>query len=162
MSFNLAQFVRHRPWLYHFTHADNVDMLRRETAMLSAAAWVERANGFEIGQVPDPNTFLGAPRLASIPLRVGAGQVVRLNDQLPLQHRANFYGLVGSYEDFVRCLNSLVFFWPGNERVATPKGNLAASFERHYESFGTLRIPTADVWGGSNTIRFCRYNSGAP
>jgi hypothetical protein len=64
MSFTRAHFIRHKPWLYHFTHLDNVDVLRRETAMLSAAAWVARANAFEPGQVPNPHAFLSEPRLA--------------------------------------------------------------------------------------------------
>lgn len=130
--------------------------------MRSAATWVARANAFESGQVPNPHEFLGSPRFDPKTLRVGAEQIVTLNDQFPLQHRSKFFELQGTYEDFLRCLNDLVFFWPGNEVGPTPKGKLADSFEEHYDRFGLLRIPTENAWDENSIIQFCRYNSGAP
>ena len=72
MSFTRQHFLRYKPWLYHFTHPDNLDLLRKEVAILSTATWVRRANLFEPGQVPNPYAFLGEPRIARHPLRVGA------------------------------------------------------------------------------------------
>ena len=34
MPFTRQHFLRHKPWLYHFTHPSNVDVLRQEMAML--------------------------------------------------------------------------------------------------------------------------------
>jgi hypothetical protein len=164
MAFTRAHFIRsrHRPWLYHFTTPQNVELLRRERAMLSAAAWVARANEHQPNQIPDPHAFLGTARLAPHPLVAGPGLSVTLNDQWPLRSEEFFFALQGTYPDFIRHLNGLVFFWPGNDMGATPRGDLAETFEARYQAFGCLRVPTADLWGADTPIRFCRYNSGAP
>ena len=162
MAFTRAHFIRFRPWLYHFTTPQNVGLLRRERAMSSAASWVERANAFQPGQIPDPHAFLGTARTHCHPLVVGAGLAVTLNDQRPLRSEQFFFALLGTYPDFIRHLNSLVFFWPGDDSGATPKGDLAETFETRYHAYGRLRVPTADVWAADTPIRFCRYNSGAP
>jgi hypothetical protein len=162
MSFTRAHFLRYKPWLYHFTDPMNLDSLRDEPQMLSAAGWVSRANEFDPGQIPDPHDFLRTPRLSSCTLRVSATRVVILNDQRPLQHRTSFFRLQGTYEDYLHFLNGLVFFWPGNDGGPTPRGGLAKSFGARYKHYAVLRIATADVWSDASTIRFCRYNSGAP
>jgi len=166
MPFSRTQFQRYRPWLYHFTAPENLPLLRRERIMLSAAAWVERANAFQ-PQIADPEAFLGAPRLRRHPLQVGPGLQVLLNDQVPLRYESSFHGLRGTYSDYIRYLNGLIFFWPGTAVKPTPRGKLADTFAARDPGKILLRVPTMAVWPedegeGSSSIRFCRYNSGAP
>lgn len=85
MPFTRDLFLKHRPWLYHFTTADNVGLLRRHGAMFSAAEWVTRANDYRM-QVVAPDNFLGQPRLNPRTLEIERGSCVTLNDQLPLRH----------------------------------------------------------------------------
>lgn len=162
MAFTRDHFIRHRRWLYHFTAPDNLALLGAERAMLSAAAWVERANAFRAGQIPDVHAFLGTARLQRHPLDVGPGLVVMINDQWPLRSEEFFFALRGTYEDFIGHLNSLVFFWPGDDNGARPRGELAETFEARYHAYGCLRVPTTDAWGLETPVMFCRYNSGAP
>ena len=91
-------------------------------------------------------------------------RTITLNDQRPLRNRSSFAALRGTYEDFIRCLNDLIFFWPGTVHTPKPKGSLAATFADRYSGFACLRIPTVDVWPAANAtaIRFCTCNSGAP
>ena len=161
MAFTRDTFLARRPWLYHFTTPQNVGLLRAERAMLSAAAWVDRANTFN-PQIDDPEGFLGAPRLVRRTLDIGTGRTVTLNDQLPLQYRNYFHRLHGTYEDFLRCLNGYVFFWPGTYDGARPKGRLPKGFAKKYAAFGVLRVPSQDAWTSDAPVRFCLVNSGAP
>src|SRR5262249_14675435 len=93
---------------------------------------------------------------------VGPRLTVTLNDQRPLRSEEFFFAIQGTHADFIRHLNGLIFFWPGDDCGATPKGDLAETFEARYHAYARLRVPTADVWGPDTPIRFCRYNSGAP
>ena len=163
MAFSRDHFIRHRPYLYHFTSLANAKLLRCQREMLSAAAWVIEANQYK-PQVDDANAFLAKARLDPVVLLVGPERIVTLNDQRPLRSSKSFAGLLGTYEDFIRCLKGLVFFWPGNEGGPSPKGSLAESFARRYANFACLRIPTADVWKKQEdpVVRFCTFNSGAP
>ena len=163
MAFTRKHFILHRPYLYHFTNAGNAELLRRCREMLCTAAWVLAANQFR-PQVEDVDAFLGTARLGPIVLSVRPDCVVTLNDQLPLRNREGFAARRGTYEDFLRCLNGLIFFWPGDEGGPTPKGSLAETFARRYAAFGCLRVPSAGVWaeGEHAAVQFCTCNSGAP
>lgn len=162
LAFTRDDFLARRPWLYHFTTPQNVDLLRSERAMLSAAAWVVRANAFR-PQIEDPYAYLGAPRLQSRMLEIDHRRTVTLNDQLPIQHPKQCNNLQGTYSDFLRCLNGYVFFWPGTDERPRPTGNLASRFAARYAAFGLVRVLVAPLWHRRNSpIRFCRYNSGAP
>ncbi len=165
MPFPRERFLEHRPYLYHFTNAANVALLRRERAMLSAAAWIDRANAFQPGQVLDPLTYLGTARPGRPRLLVEENLAVVLNDQQPLLDEGAFYKLEDNctVADFIRCLNGYVFFWPGKDEGPTPKGDLGKSFRKKYTAYGQIRILTAHIWvGGDSPIRFCSCNSGAP
>jgi hypothetical protein len=161
MAFSREQFVRLRPYLYHLTNPTNLPMLRRERSLRSAAWWAGAAHRFA-PQLEDPEAFLAAPRLRPVTLRVGRGRRVTLNDQFPMRSRRSFASLRGTYEDYLRCLNALVFWWPGDGERLKSKGSLAETFALRNARAGWLRIPTADAWGEAAPVRFCRYNSGAP
>ena len=162
MAFTRDDFLARHPWLYHFTTPRNVDLLRAERAMLSAAAWVDRANAFR-PQIEDPHGYLGAPRLQCRTFDIYHDRTVTLNDQLPIQYAGQCNNLQGTYPDFLRCLNGYVFFWPGSDEGPKPTGKLASRFASRYAAFGLLRVSAAPLWPQyGSPIRFCRYNSGAP
>jgi hypothetical protein len=161
LGFTREQFVSERKFLYHFTNPENFGMLQRERAMLSASAWVERANAF-MSQIDDPGRYLGIAREEPRRLQVGPCTFVTLNDQKPLLALGQMPKLQGSYKDFLRCLNSYVFYWPGDEKGPKPPRGLAKSFGTRYAHYGLLRVPTAEAWRREAIIQFCRNNSGAP
>lgn len=160
VPFTRSHFLQHRPYLYHYTAPGNLDRLRADRAMHSAAAWVARANAHR-PQIADVHAFLGTARERPVSVEIAPGESIILNDQRPLRNPDAFYALCGTYEDFIRLLNGLVFFWPGRD-VPTPKGDLAASFAKRYAAYGCLRVRTEDVWLEGTDIRFCDCNSGAP
>src|SRR5205814_853084 len=110
----------------------------------------------------DPQTYLGRPRLKPRDLEIGPNRTVTLNDQLPLHYPNYFHALQGTYADFLRCLNSYVFFWPGTDNGPRPKGRVPKGFAKKYAAYGLLRVPSASVWLPGADIRFCLINSGAP
>lgn len=161
MAFSREHFLRYRPYLYHYTSEQNVVLLQKTRELRSAAAWVKAANAFR-AQVKDVQAFLGEPRFEPINLEVAKALRVILNDQRPLRSKKSFAALRGTHNDYLRCLNDLVFFWPGDESGPTPKGSLAESFARRYAQLGCIRAPTAHLWHEGTPPLFCRCNSGAP
>lgn len=161
MAFTREHFIRLRPFLYHLTNPTNEPMLAREREMLCPEARLAAANAYK-PQIADPVVFLQTARLQPVVLRVGRGCRVTLNDQFPLRSENSFAAIRGTYAEFLRCLNTLIFFWPGTSDGLRSKGRLADSFARKDVRRGWLRVPTADLWAEQSTIRFCRYNSGAP
>jgi hypothetical protein len=130
--------------------------------MLCAAVWVDRANRFR-PQIEDPHAYLGSARVQVRTLDIDHGRMVTLNDQLPIRYPGQCNNLLGTYSDFLRCLNGYVFFWPGTDEKPAPTGKLARRFAARYAAFGLLRVPTASLWSQHESpVRFCRYNSGAP
>jgi hypothetical protein len=161
MGFSRTDYIRYRPYLYHYTPVSNVTSMRSRRTMYSAAKWVELANLFQ-AQIPNVYEYLGVPRDKPETLFIG-NDTVTLNDQEPLRSRDNFHELCGTHEDFVRYLNGLVFFWPGTADGPKPRHELEASFSKRYASYGCLRVPTSDVWHNAGRApKFCKYNSGAP
>ena len=162
MAFSRTHFIRHRPWLYHYTNPSNLESLVRRREMLSARVWVLEANQFR-QQVPDVDAFLGTARGEQFPLEIGENSIVMLNDQIPLRNREKFASLRGTYEDYIRCLNNKIFFWAGDANRPITKRGLAHTFAERYAHYGCLRIPTEDVWSETESpLRFCTCNSGAP
>jgi hypothetical protein len=65
-------------------------------------------------------------------------------------------------EEYVRLLNTLVFFWPGKAEGPFTKKGHGQSFLRRYSNFAELRIVSSDLWTEKLIPTFCAYNSGAP
>lgn len=157
MTFDLAQYMRLRPFLYHLTARANLASLRRTRQLLSAAEILRRAQ-----RVPE----ISVRRPASVEVRLGSA-LVSLRDQRPL-HAGPILLLGGySFADFVAYLNEHVFFWAGSDWG--PAGRARSYGLGHYAVYenerpAILRVSLESVL--RENVRaaplFCQYNSGAP
>lgn len=160
----MQDWLRLRPFLYHFAPLDNIRQVIARGEMYSAQQIVEKAIEYDASQIDDADTFLSTPRPSPVSLRIGPGEqdVFALNNQEPMTRGNCFDNLECSPAEFVRKLNTLVFFWPGDAAAPRTKGKHAASFVARYHHFAALRIRFADVHNLTTTLRFCGCNSGAP
>ena len=160
----MQDWLRLRPYLYHFAPLENIRQIMDRGEMLSARRIVEMAVTYQPDQVDDPDTLLATPRRSKVSLRVGPREsdVFTLNDQRPMTLGNCFANLDCSPEEFVRTLNSYVFFWPGDTDGPRTKGKHGASFVSRYHHFAALRFRFTDIEHGAVTLKFCGCNSGAP
>jgi hypothetical protein len=153
VAFELDEFVRLRPFAYHVTHRDNVDLLRASRRIRTATSVIREAGAVHL---------LALRREQDVPIRVREGLVV-LKDQRPLIAENIRLHSEWSVADFVEYLNSFVYFWPGSDRGLIGAGQRLLS---HYEADGpgVLRCATADLFDSNPRIEpeFCPFNSGAP
>ena len=153
MALDLKAFVALRPYAYHLTSASNLASIRESGQLKPAADLLEAANA---------NEWLNRRRPDCIVVKVGRQEVV-IRDQRPL-HRGNLLLEAGFlFEDFVRLLNSHIYFWPGTAEGPNDYGR--RHFARYEEeSPAILRVPTADLLRANQDLRprVCRFNSGSP
>ena len=156
MAFTLARFAALRPYLYHRTHAPNVPAIRGDGALRSA------------------EDVRGGPPAADGPRRgmeevARGGRTLLITDQRPLALGAIAWEDGWNAARWLRRLDSLVFFWPGD--AEGPKGYAkahGAKYERGAAAGGAapvlLRASFADVLSMNPQLPplFCRYNSGGP
>ena len=153
MSFRLDEFIRLRPFAYHVTHRDNVELLRSSRQIRTAASVIREAGALHLNSLR---------REHDVAVRMREGTVV-LKDQRPLIAANIQLHAEWSLADFVAYLNSFVYFWPGSDRELSGAGRRLLS---HYEADGpgVLRCPTADLFSANSHIEpeFCPFNPGAP
>jgi hypothetical protein len=101
-------------------------------------------------------------RKAHVSLDVGSG-CIELRDQAPLHEKNVALETGWAFGDLVALLNSLVFFWPGDETGPNRYGR------RHFLRYKAerpviLRVETAAILSANPGLPplFSRHNSGAP
>ena len=153
MAISIQNFVQLRPYLYHLTHRDNLERIRRTCVLETAAQIVELSRR---------NNLLSTRRRESERVNVD-GTIIHVRDQKPL-HQGNIAFAPGfTFEDLIDLINDRVYFWPGKDVGPIDYG------QRHFDRYrderpALVRVPTADVLDASNAARaeFCKYNSGSP
>lgn len=153
MPFDVAEFTRIRPFVYHLTSEYNLPAIRRDRLLYSAQDLLTRAGLAAHARQHRPT---------SVMITVG-GELLHIRDQAPLKRGNLTLSADWTFEDVIELLNSRVFFWPGTERGPIPSG------ERHFlryaeEQVAILRVPTADLLAANpaSEPEFCKWNSGAP
>lgn len=149
----LPEVLELRPFLYHLTARKNVPTLIQGGEFLSAK------DIFDLGNRKD---LLQTRRLHCEAVRVGGTEYV-VRDQRPLQQGNMLLEDGLSFGEFVEILNSLIFFWPGNERAPIDMG--LRHFERYLdENPVVLRVEFKALLDANFGIspKFARVNSGAP
>lgn len=153
MAISIEQFGKSRPYLYHLTSSGNLERILR-TGRLECAAHL-------LGTAGD-GEWTRARRKQSVEVAIGR-EKVWIRDQAPL-HRGNVRLEQGwEFEDLVELLNSMVFFWPGDDQEPIAYG--VRHFERYEgEDLTILRVPFVDMVAANpkNPPLFCKYNSGSP
>lgn len=153
MAFDLTEFVRIRPFVYHLTSESNLASIRRNRQLHPARELLHRAGEPQRARQHRP---------ASVSIEVD-GEILHIRDQAPLKRGNLALSSDWMFEDVVELLNSRVFFWPGTARGPVPSG------ERHFlryadEAVAILRVPTGELFAANPNVvpEFCKWNSGAP
>jgi hypothetical protein len=149
MAFDHDQFLPIRPYLYHLTAMENLKSIVRTKKLRCANILLEEA-GLQ------HHAALRREAHMSVPTNEG---VVLIRDQRPLVNGAIEFEEGWDLASFVKHVNQHVFFWPGT--AIGPIGPGLNHFERYRaECPVILRIATEDA--DPNSLKFSRYNSGAP
>ncbi len=149
MPFALHRLLQCRPYLFHLTAASNLESISRTLLLRSANELLAEA-GLKHRS--------SRRRLTHLATQHG-GESVHIRDQAPLIEGAISFEDGWDMPRLVQHINDHVFFWPGN--LAGPIEPGRNHFERYRsESPVILRVPTAELLVQS--IKFSRYNSGAP
>ena len=153
MPIAVGDLIARRPFFYHLTARGNLPRIQRDGRLVCANAFFRQANRVDLATVR---------RRHHCVLEV-VGELVHIRDQAPL-HEGNMKLEGGwDYQRFVREINDLVFFWPGDERAPIPYGR--RHFARYAdEDVRILRVSTADLLAANQRCEalVCRYNSGSP
>ena len=142
-----------RPYLYHLTHKNNLNNLRK-TGQLFPALTLMQMGGRE--------DLIRKRRPGHVSVSVD-GETIFLRDQHPL-HAGNAKFPRGySFEDLVENLNRRVFFWPGTATTIVTSGL------NHFECYRQekpilLRVKFQSLLDSNPgaTPLFCQFNSGSP
>ena len=153
MPFDIDEFARLRPYLYHVSDRGNLPVLRATRQLRTAASLIRSAHRLE---------WLNLRRAEPVRLATPDGTIV-LKDQRPLIAANIELTAEWSLGEFVQYLNSFTYFWPGNDRGPIGAGQRLLD---HYEEEGpvVLRVPTLDLLRENALTQpeFCAFNSGAP
>jgi hypothetical protein len=147
------EVCRLRPFVFHVTARENTAFLRLTHQIYPTLSSLAIAGRLDLA---------GLRRTQYVTLRFQDGEVV-LKDQKPLIAANTELADGWSFEDFVRYLNGLTYFWPGNDQAPNGAGRRLLS---RYEADGplVLRIPTKDLLDTNAGLQplFSPFNSGAP
>lgn len=153
MAFDLTDFARLRPYVFHLTNENNFPSIRRGRQLHPARDLLHRAG--EAHRVRQH-------RPGSLPISID-GERLQLRDQAPLKRGNVAVADDWAFEDLLELLNGRVFFWPGTADGPIPPG------QRHFARYAEervviLRVPTPDLLVANEQIEplFCKWNSGAP
>jgi hypothetical protein len=153
MPFDIDEFTRLRPYVFHVSDRTNLPALRSTRRLRTAANLIRSANRPE---------WLVLRRTDPVHLATPDGLVV-LKDQRPLIAANMVLTAEWSLGEFVQYLNSFTYFWPGNDRGPSGPGQRLLD---HYQADGPvlLRIATEDLLRANASMQpeFCPFNSGAP
>ena len=153
MGFELQDFIKLRPYVYHLTSRDNLHRLELTGRMDSAA---------ELLRMAEETDLLQKRRVKHEPLRID-DETVWLREQLPLDEGSITFEEGWNMPRLVEHINRRVYFWPGRAEGFSDYG--LRHLGRHLEEGPTLlRIPLGKLVEANkgNPPRLCAYNSGSP
>jgi hypothetical protein len=140
MGFSIAQYAALRPTLWHLTHSQNLELIRKTGLLMPAKRLT--------------STGLDGPRRGR---QITPGIPV-LRDQDLLHEKCIEFESGYSMADLLCDLHKRVFFWSGWANRPIRPGRDAMN--RYCESDVLIRLPFLEVAEG-NTPYFSRCNSGA-
>ena len=140
MGFSIAQYGALRPTIWHLTHSQNLELIRKSGLLMPAKRLA--------------SACLDSPR----PGRQVTPGIPVLRDQELLHKKCIEFETGYSMEDFLADLHNRVFFWSGWPNRPVRPGRDA--IRRYSESDVLIRLPFLEVAEGNNPY-FSRCNSGA-
>jgi hypothetical protein len=115
---NLEQVFNTWTHSYHVTSVANFAPLRHSRVLWPTRTLLERAKR---------HYFLRRRRTRDVLIRIDGHQVL-IRNQIPLDPRSLDLGPTGTLKEYVACLNSYVYFWPGT--ALGPNKDGVRMFER--------------------------------
>lgn len=153
MPFQLDEFIRLRPFLYHVTCRENLQALRMHRCIHTTLSLLDAANRLDLADIRRENY---------LPLDTPFGRLI-LKDQRPLIEANVQLAQEWDFAAYVRYLNGFTYFWPGNDDAPIGSGRRLLT---HYEPDGpvVLRIPTREFLDVNRALvpEYSAFNSGAP
>lgn len=140
VGFSIAQYAALRPTLWHLTHSQNLELIRKARVLMPASLLTPAS--------------LNGPRRR----REMTPGIPVLRDQELLHEKCIEFESAYSMTDFLNDLHNRVFFWSGwPNRPVRPGRN---AMIRYSSSDVLIRLPFLEV-AKDNTPYFSRWNSGA-
>lgn len=115
---NLEQISAIWTHSYHVTSVANLVPIRQSRTLLPTQTLLDRAKR---------HYFLRRRRTRDVLIRVDGHQIL-IRNQIPLDPKSLDLGATGTLKDYVACLNSYVYFWPGT--ALGPNEDGVRMFER--------------------------------
>lgn len=136
-----ARFAHVRPFLYHVTARENLELITRTGALHPAIELMRLAERSDLRRWKRSQ-----PALLSV-----EGTSVVLSDQLPLREERTTLYRGWSFADYIEYLNEHVFFWPGNADGPSKTGVLSDD-SRHEGATAILRVGTAELMAANPSV----------
>lgn len=153
MAFSYDIFIKTRPFVYHLTSRQNLQLILAEKKLFSAAMILN-----ECGE----DRWIREKRSKIIAVNF-RGHRIDIRDQAPLYEGKMSLEGDWSFQDLIEALNNRVFFWPGSNETPIDYG------VRHFQRYASqnpkiIKIRTSELFASAspNSPEFCKYNSGSP
>jgi hypothetical protein len=149
---NLEPIIAQWTHCYHVTAAINLQSLRCSGLLLPAAT---------LFRLTDRGDLLNRRRTHDVLIQL-RGQKVLVRNQTPLDPDSIDVGFTGTLEDYVGCLNTHVFFWPGTASGPTPDGMRMFQRKAGVKS-AMLRVPSRSLLEANDgsLVHLSTCNTGA-
>jgi hypothetical protein len=149
---NLEPIITHWTHCYHVTAVVNLRGIRRSRVLFPAAT---------LFRSTDQSDLLSCRRTRDLQLRF-QNQEILVRNQTPLDPDHIDLGSTETFEEYVACLNTYVFFWPGTASGPTLDG--ARMFRQTVGVKSALtRVPTRSLFevNEHSIIHLSTCNTGA-
>jgi len=149
---DIQEFISKREFLYHLTDIRNLPLILRDHQLRSTISIVE-----DSGMLQNEITSFIRSRRATHGQILINEETFYIRDQRPISTTNLQKCLTPGYDvgDFIKLLNSRVFFWPTIQRLDT-----------HYQRYKNenpviIKVRTNELFEINDNPEFCRLNSGA-
>jgi hypothetical protein len=149
---NLEPIITHWTHCYHVTAVVNLRGIRRSRVLLPAATLFRRM---------DQSDLLSCRRTHDVQLRF-QNQEILVRNQAPLDPDHIDLGSTETFEEYVACLNTHVFFWPGTASGPTLDGVRIFRQTAGVKS-AMIRVPTRSLLEANegSIVHLSTCNTGA-
>ena len=146
------EFIRKRPYLYHLTSRDNIERIKESFLLKSSSTLISSS-----GLSDEDKEELKQSRRPEGRIISCNGNEVHIRDQKPLIEKSLRKCLTEgmTQEEYIKLLNSKVFFWPTKSRL-----------KKHYgryknDNISIIRVSTKDLFEINDHIEYANINTGA-
>ena len=153
MGFSTNELFRLRPFAYHTSCLENFRAIQRHLELRSATEILEGTRHAQL---------LGRRRTRSVALEI-AGERIVIRDNKPLRPGSLLLTHGWQLHDWLRELNSRVYFWPGTAQGPIRPGRAHCERYAGESPVFVIRMPTRSLVNSNKTRQLwvARCNSGS-